>query len=319
VNGSSSKRRCPFCGAGGATLLFDLSAEQFCSLNWTYSRNWRGILEIDSFDHRSPIVECTTCGFVFAGNLPSDEFLVRVYDQVIDQELAFKASREPLDIARRLVYLAQGAQLLNAIKEPKALDFGFGYGMTLGLLDVIGVRALGFDLSASRVSRAEAAGLNVTQSFDALGAEGPFDLLICDNVLEHVPNPREIIGRLASASATGAVMYVSVPAYERKKIRTLKNDLANGVLQDMALNPWEHLNYFNLRHLDAMLGEKGFSPIRGSALPGHPDIGLRAEPLLKKRLRNSAASWRRLSSYAINGKTLESVENRFYRFVGSNE
>ncbi len=299
-------------------LLFELVPAQFCKINWTYSQNWKGILETESIDQRFPVVECFACGFIFAGNLPSDEFLLRVYDHVIDQNLAFQASKEPSDISRRLNYLAQSIQLLKRVQKPKALDFGFGYAMTLSLLEVIGMHALGFDPSKSRVSRAEAIGLNVTQSFDAVLAQGPFDLIICDNVLEHVPNPRNTIVELARVSAKGAVMYVSVPAYEKAKIRNLKSEIKKGILQDMALNPWEHLNYFNLRHLDGMLGDSGYVPIGSSALPGHPNIGLRAEPFLKKRLLNSTASWRRLVSYAIGGKSVESVENRFYRFVGSN-
>ena len=299
-------------------LLFDLFPEQFCKLNWTYSQNWKGILELDSIDQRFPVVECLACGFIFAGNLPSDQFLSRVYDQVIDQNLAFQASKEPSDISRRLNNLAQSIQLLKKVEKPKALDFGFGYAMTLSLLDAIGMHSLGFDPSISRVSRAKAASLNVTQSFDEVLAQGPFDLIICDNVLEHVPIPRDTIRELARVSAKDAVMYVSVPAYEKQRIRKLKIDIEREIMHDMALNPWEHLNYFDLCHLDGMLADSGYIPIRSSGLPGHPNIGLRAEPALRNRLLNSTASWRRLVSYAIGGKSVESVENRFYRFVGSN-
>lgn len=298
-------------------MLFDLKARDFCAWNWTYSPAWKEILGLQSSDQRFPIVECVRCNFVFAGLLPSDEFLKRVYDEVIDQDRAWRASQELTDIARRHRYLAQTIPLLDKSEAPNALDYGCGFGMTLRLLDASGVRVFGFDPSDTRVGRLKAAGLNVTSSPDAVRAQMPYNLIICDNVLEHVTKPHDTIAGLAQVSLPGTVLYVSVPSYEARTIARLKAEHAAGSLQDMSLNPWEHVNYFRLHHLDGMLSKSGFWPIRSDELSGHVDIGLRPEKDLARRTKNCFASGARLISYAIGSEGVESVESRFYRFTGS--
>jgi len=44
-----------------------------------------------------------------------------------------------------------------------------------------------------------------------LEAGGPFDLVVADNVLEHVDDPRSVVDRLARSLAKGGSLYVAVP------------------------------------------------------------------------------------------------------------
>ncbi len=314
-NNSLTTRNCPNCESASTRVLLNAKPVDFCNSNWTYRRNWPEILGAEFQDQCFPIVECIGCGFIFAKILPSPEFLTQVYDEVIDKDIAAKASRDPTDIARRLRYISQSLLLVSRNPAPKALDYGCGFGMTLKLLLAAGVQAIGFDPSELRIESLEHTEC-VTNSFDDLSTKKPYDLVICDNVLEHLPNPRPTLRRLATLCAPGAILYVSVPAYEKTRIDAIRSGGTSIMSEDMCLNPWEHLNYFCLESLDHMMGDYGFKAIPAASLAGEVDIGLRPEQQLVDRQKNALASLVRLVSYAFTGRAVHSVESRFYRFSG---
>jgi hypothetical protein len=82
---------------------------------------------------------------------------------------------------------------------------------------------------------------------------------------------------------------------------------------DMTLNPWEHLNYFTLEHLDALMARIRFRRLTASDRAASPSIGLRAERSLGSRLRNGLASTLRLIRYVVDGDVLATAAHAFYR------
>jgi len=154
-------------------------------------------------------------------------------------------------------------------------------------------------------------------SYDEVRRLGPFDAVVCDNVLEHMPMPSEAIAFLWSVTRPGAVLYVSVPNHDEAFIALQSELFSAGRALDMSLNPWEHLNYFDLAHLDGLLARGGFQPVARTSLPGEVRIGLRAEADLGRRIRNSLASALRLARYAMTMQTVRSVNEEFYVRSGS--
>jgi SAM-dependent methyltransferase len=156
----------------------------------------------------------------------------------------------------------------------------------------------------------------VVRARDKLMAEGPFDMIVCDNVLEHLPDPAEAIGFLASVAVPGAALYVSVPDCDSRFVEAQVRAYRAGESLDMTLNPWEHLNYFDLAHLDGMLDRGGFKPISEFDLAGVVHIGLRRDAEFVPRLKNVCATGLRLVRYAMTGRALRSPNRTFYRFEG---
>ena len=309
-------RSCSFCRSDDRRLIFDLKAEQFCSVNWTYSNNYPDVLQI-SKDEKFPVDQCGACGFVYARLLPSSNFLSRVYEDVIDPEECRKGSENLESYTRRMAYIADLLALTPDTGPLRALDFGCGLGVGLRILNAVGVKSVGYDPSPIRSETSRVAGSTVVNGESDLRDLAPYDILICDNVLEHIPEPSKTLELLSSVCASGAVLYVSVPSYESDFISLQLNSLKEGLPLDMTLNPWEHLNYFDLDHLDRLVSRYGFEPIPTCELPGHVNIGLRPESLLLRRLKNSLASLLRLAHYAVLGHTSRSVNNAFYRFTGA--
>ena len=311
-------RPCPWCASHERRRIFDLPLDAFCSVNWSYVVDYANVLELTG-DTRFPIARCGNCRFLYAELEPSAEFLTRLYDQAVRHDINSQAAEGRASIVRRMGYVAILLALASPDRALTALDFGCGLGTTLRLLAAAGIAAVGYDASATRRSHVEDGGLRIAATYDELIAGGPFDIVVCDNVLEHMPNPTATIAFLASITTEGGLVYVSVPDCNDAFIQTQLRLVGAGQPIDMSLNPLEHLNYFDLVHLDRLLAQGGFLPVARTDLPGEVNIGLRPDPSLRKRLNNSVASALRLARYAVTAQTVRTVTHEFYRRSGSGQ
>jgi SAM-dependent methyltransferase len=297
-------------------MVFNLEVDDFCRLNWSYNSNYRSVAKLAEPAY-FPIDRCLQCGFVYARLLPSAEFLNRVYESVINSEIAEKASWNVGDLARRAGYIGKMLLLMGDGNDRKVLDFGCGFGATARLLADCGIKIVAYDPSLVRVDavRKRCADVFVTNAVKDLELEAPYAGIVLDNVLEHVPHPNVLIGFISGLLKPGAIVYLSVPSYEEITIHRLQKDVQRNDLSEMTLNPWEHLNYFDVKHLDWLMKKHRIVPLRRCEIPGSVEIGLRPERIVFRRIRNSIASGYRLLRYGINGKAVDSVHDRFYRYI----
>lgn len=310
-------RACPLCENSTSTSLFRLSLQEIVSVNWSYQPEKFDGLEFKlapTFD----IVRCKNCDFVYSGQLPTNEFLSFVYDELINISAARRYSYEPKNMALRMRYLSTLLELLNG--SSKVLDFGCGFGPTLSLLENIeGVETVGFETSSARAEELRSWHSNIVEDIYSLSACDPFDVIILDNVLEHVPEPIKTIEMLGSICAKDAILFVSVPDMNKRYLDDqILVHKRSGKLQ-MDINPWEHLNYFDVSHLDYVMKNAGFHPLKQAYLPGEVKIGLRPENHITKRLKNSISSLLRLVHYAFQGDALQIANQRYYKYCGEDQ
>lgn len=298
-------RACPLCDADEAETLAELEAAEFCRTNWTYDPRFRELLALPE-PATFPLRRCTFCGFVYAGLLPDAAFLTKLYDEVIRGAECIEGSEHRASYARRLRY---AAELIELAPAGPALDYGSGLGVTVRILRACGVEAVGYEPSATRRDYSG----DEPATPEALAQRGPFAMFVLDNVLEHLPEPVETVERLAAMALPRAVAYVSVPPYEPAFLQRQLEAHRAGTPLDMTLNPWEHLNYFSLVHLDSLMEHGGFRRIPASERASTPNVGLRAERSPGARARNAAASALRLARYAAKGDVLATAEHAFYR------
>jgi SAM-dependent methyltransferase len=307
-----SLRSCPHCHSAEKRTLLSLGAADLFRSNWSYRPEARQQLPVDD-EQGFPIQECLSCGFVYAGLLPDAGFLQAVYDRVIDDEAARRQNLSPGNVAGKMAYLSSLLRLLPEKRGSRVLDFGCGFGPVLQLLNTIeGVDARGYETSELRLRDLRARGLRATDRLGDVEAEGPFDAVILDNVLEHVAGPRDTLQFIQRVCAPAAVVFVSVPDIPRTSMLDQQRAVAAQLPVPMDINPWEHLNYFDVRHLDDLFSEFGFTPRVQACLPSAVDIGLRPLASRRARVKNSLASLSRLVSYAGSGDVLPSVTARFY-------
>jgi SAM-dependent methyltransferase len=293
----------------------ELEAHQFCDVNATYRRDYRRILGL-SDPAMFPVLRCDTCGFCFSRAVPSQEFLVKVYDEVIETDANARSSDSCVASARRMSVLSRLIGLCPRCPPVKLLDYGCGLGGYLRLAQAAQIPAVGFEFSLSRTETVRETGVTVVGDRASVTDAGPYDVVICDNVLEHVPDPVEVLRYIASLTMSDGVLFLSVPTCGEPFMTKQRERLQAGVAIDKTLNPWEHLNYFTAAHLDRMAGQAGFARIPAFAQPPPVDIGIRAEANLVRRAANATASAARLLRYAVLGTCAATAETAFYRFGG---
>jgi 2-polyprenyl-3-methyl-5-hydroxy-6-metoxy-1,4-benzoquinol methylase len=250
-------------GEQHSRVLAYLPAYAVAAANSTYRHDFASILGI-SADDEFPIVTCPS-GFVFAGWLPPDDFLRRLYEDVIDHS---KTITETIEYRRAL--LEFGGAFLQTIEKHsvgytrplRLLDFGCGYGALTQMLRGRDIELYGYEPSAERSARASECGFAVLASLDEVADVGLFDLVVCTEVLEHVPDPRGVLRFIRKHTRSGALLAITVPQCDL----TLLADSIAIFLRDRLLprviNPWEHLNYFATQSLRTLLVEEGFRVVK---------------------------------------------------------
>lgn len=318
-------RNCPICGESRRTVLIQLPAYRFCATNWTYREDFGRVLGI-SDDEAFPIVECSDCGFIYAGVLPDPQFLEAVYEKVIDPERGSFEAFKPAWVAHQL---RLGALILEEVSDVFAheesvtiLDYGCGYGTLIKALANPRIRSVGFETSQPCVSHLRSSGLTVFSSLDELKAAGRFHAIILSDVLEHVPNPSEVLAICHRLLLRKGFVCVSVPNIGRRELRRAgaQSELIRG------LNPWEHLNYFSAGSLSKLVRSAGFM-VRQPV--GPVDLGLRLGLRGRRRVRNAIGASVRLYCHLIGlrpgsttlvGQRIEDVvtqEVEAQRFAGA--
>lgn len=156
---------------------------------------------------------------------------------------------------------------INAAGAPPArlLDAGCGDGINLSYFARLArdrrwpTRVIGADYSPLRVDRAKAVDASLIRtSVTALGfADRTFDVVICNQVLEHVPDDRLAFEELCRVLRPGGLLLVGVPN-EGSPLGILRNH----VLQRSILRTTDHVNMYNQQLLRARLSGAGLQVTR---------------------------------------------------------
>jgi SAM-dependent methyltransferase len=255
-------RCCPLTGDASHRVLAYIPAAVVGTENPTYRSSFSAILNISPQDE-FPIVE-SPAGFIFSGWLPPEIFLRRVYEDVIDhsktitQTVAYRAAL--LEFTAAFFTTVERRQLPPG-RPRRLLDYGCGYGSLLRMLAGGEVRAIGYEPSGARRASASQYGFEIFNNLEQVTNAGPFDLLICTEVLEHIPDPRAPLRFMRENAVPGALLGLTVPGCESSYVETCFDGLAKDGRLSPVFNPWENLNYFSTASLRRLLSEEGFTVI----------------------------------------------------------
>jgi ubiquinone/menaquinone biosynthesis C-methylase UbiE len=151
----------------------------------------------------------------------------------------------------------QRLQALHKLAATKAgdlvLEVGCGAGHVLGRFD--NVRRFGIDLSEGMLARlrrrlGNSVELARGSAMDLPFADHSFDVVLCTEVLEHVPDPAVVVAELARVTKPGGRVIVSIPNevnIDRAKRLLRKTPILRTLLRTLAAegNEW-HLHEFDL-------------------------------------------------------------------------
>ena len=254
-----STRTCPNCNQEEFDTALDLSINDFVSLNPTYNHDAiPGMGFAD--DQRFPIVNCHSCEFVYALYCLDDELTQYLYTQVCDTEKVHTYKDQQFyKIQRRVLMVHLLMSLSGNNNHPKFMDYGCGWGEVLNLAKAAMADCYGLEIGQHQVEYLKQQGLPIAQNISELAAWGPFDVVFCNQVLEHVPNPAQVIAGIASTVKPGGYGYFAVPDFSEQRMAEIVTSYKlKGDILTKNVNPWEHLNYFSSTTFRHMLEANGF-------------------------------------------------------------
>jgi SAM-dependent methyltransferase len=228
---------CPFCGGPGARVLDA----------WDRNR--------ETTRERFAYARCRTCGTVFLVDPPADADLARYYAEdyyhfAPDGEPAWKSD------APRMRAASYRVDLLRSHTEPgRLIEIGSGTGAFASA-----AQSAGFQVSAIEMSERCCRYLSEREGIDAICSDRPLDaiaslpparVVALWHVLEHLPNPAEVLARVAEKVEPGGVLALAVPNPRSLQFRVLRARWVH-------LDAPRHLCLMPLAALIARGGDLGF-------------------------------------------------------------
>lgn len=169
-------------------------------------------------------------------------------------------------VVRRLIdrFYENVAEMVGPLSPESVLDAGCGEGETLDrLAGILPSSPVGIDLNPESVEfagrRLPEAKISTGDILDLPFADGEFDLVLCLEVLEHLPDPAAGLAELARVS--GGDIVVSVPHEPWFRL----GSLARGKYLKTWGNHPEHVNHWNPKSLARFLaGQTEVVEVRAS-------------------------------------------------------
>lgn len=177
----------------------------------------------------------------------------------------------PLDAPKSVGYYAlPRADVVAQLPRPvgRVLDVGCGEGGAAAPLRQAGAtRITGIELLSEPAARAREVYDEVCVG-DALaclsGLEGPFDTILCYDVLEHLYDPLALLTGLRRLASAGGRLHVSVP--NASHVSLLRDLVVRGTFgyEPFGHRDATHLRWFTRRDITALVGEAGWAVQRVS-------------------------------------------------------
>jgi len=248
------------------------------------------------------MVRCSACGLVFCNPRPTRQELLRFYN-----EYFVPSSEELWEEQMRRPFRKEGVDFLTRVTRPgRVLDVGCGHGFFLDMMRSAGWETAGVEPSPAAARHAvEKLGLSVFCGVveDAPFEPGSFDAATLWYVLEHVPNPSEVLGTVARLVRPGGHVIVRVPNRNVAVDRWLAR-LGSLGRRHFLINPPRHLYDYDSRTLRGLLEKTGFEVLTmGNAAPRSAGSALqrvrRRMWYWKSELVRALTAGRRLSGSSI--------------------
>jgi len=212
------------------------------------------------------VIECEVCGFKHVIPIPTENFLNEYYKKrfVQNRPTGFFEKMEEDASWWKIVYDEKFDLFERYIdtENRKILDIGSGLGYFLKLGIDRGWSTLGIEPSVDSFKYAQELGLDVIN--ECFGENtykklGFFDVIHMHEVLEHLPNPQNIIKLTKKMLNPGGLICIVSP----NDFNPLQEAFIakNEEVGKWWVSPPEHINFFNFESITKLLERNGFSII----------------------------------------------------------
>ncbi len=249
----------------------------------------------ESANHKEfHIYRCECCGTGFLNRPPHVQWLQAIYqfsgqaltqsitlEEVLTREAEFPNCK--VDAER----MSQLAGQFNSSGNSQALDIGSGFGFYTQALRKLGYRTV--SINPGKYENEVFRNMNGDEPLDMMFEDyqpvEPFGMVMMSQVLEHLLEPDQAIGKVSELLASGGVLACAVPNYASFLVKLL------GTKDNACLWVPEHVNYFTEHGLRALMERNGFRVVRVEQITRIPFNALSKRLKLKGKPAAVVDSW----------------------------
>ncbi len=203
------------------------------------------------------LYKCSSCGLIFISPIPES---IGVYDDSYFSGaekgfgyVDYDADKEPM-----IPTFNKYIDILHemGVRGGSLLDIGAATGFFMNIAKNRGFVVTGVEFSNYAAEKGRKLGLNLITG-DLISQKFPdesFDVITMFDVIEHVPNPKEIIFEVKRILKKGGVVIINTPDAESLWAKVLGKHW-------QLIMPPEHINYFSPKNLGDYFTENGFRVI----------------------------------------------------------
>jgi SAM-dependent methyltransferase len=201
-------------------------------------------------------VECRACTHVFSNPQPTPADLARYYQS--DYHVFKSPITDPRPIAEEVVRRGDQAYMhLPVIRGGAFLDVGCATGECLAVMQALGMRVRGVEVSpvAGRIAQERGLDIIVGTLDQAALPDAAFDVVGMSHVLEHIQDPVPVLEECRRVLVPGGRLVVGVP-----NIRSLGFESYGS--NWIGLDPPVHVHQFTPDSLKAAAQRAGFKEMK---------------------------------------------------------
>lgn len=201
------------------------------------------------------VVRCRNCDLTYVHPRLKPNVLARLYNEDIISPHSYYHETRVADqktFSQRLDLLQR---TLGNKKNIRILDIGCNIGTLLFQARQRGWECHGIDINAQVKPFFRDSGVHLRIG-DVLKSSYPhnsFDLIVMNDLIEHIPDPRQLLHKAHELLKPGGVLFLVTPDGESFMARILGKHWFH-------LKPQEHLYYFAQSHLRRLFRETRFTP-----------------------------------------------------------
>lgn len=213
-------------------------------------------------------LHCEHCEFLFLDIRFSDREMERLYDGYYGEdyerlrehyEPGFRERNQALTAPSDLIELTRH-YILQYVNPTRVLDWGGGDGTNTPFKGQ-GYQTDIFDID----KKATVPGTRSVSKDEIRGVD--YDLIVCRQVLEHVPYPADTLAQIRTCMRDDTLLYVELP---HEALMVSNNDLSPGQKKH-----WhEHINFFSVKAVSNLFEACGFTvlDVRSTPISSDPRL-----------------------------------------------
>lgn len=261
---------CNYCGSENYRVLHRISVSDKTLKFYRHSRNSG---HLDDITGKFNIVTCSNCGLVYTNPRSNIEQLDAMYSSntILGgnwKNFPYLFNKNLPDELQDLGGLTNSYDTLESWKERifrkyagrpeglKLLDVGCGAGKFVRQCVDSGIDAYGMDLSGDRIDygrREYSLGERIWEgTLNAESIKGKtYDIITMWDVIEHVPNPTEILREIKLVSNENTRLFILTMSLDSLTYKIYGK-------RWFYIHPPQHLHYFSHKSMENMLAKCGF-------------------------------------------------------------